>query len=102
MTKETAALREKYGAIFDIVAAILFEADPIDINYKTNTDEYESEVGTILPRLEFVSSVAEVQQVVHEEFCRWFHAEQAGPRENYGLVAERIWQAWCASNQHRA
>ena len=38
MTRETtqlerAALRERYGALFDIIAAILFEADPIDINY---------------------------------------------------------------------
>ena len=102
MTRETTALREKYGAVFDIVAAILFEADPIDINYKTNTDEYEPEVGTILPRLEHVTSAAEVQQVVYEEFCRWFDAEQVGPRENYGSVAEKIWQAWCGSSHHRA
>ena len=102
MNQETAALREKYGAIFDIIAAILFEADPIGINYQTNTDEYEPEVGTILPRLDRVTSAAEVQQVVHEEFCRWFDAEQVGPRENYSSVAEKIWQAWCASSQRRA
>jgi len=35
----------------------------------------------ILPRLRTCVSAAEVQRVVHEEFCRWFDVETAGPFE---------------------
>ncbi|MDH3592492.1 MAG: hypothetical protein OER88_11465, partial [Planctomycetota bacterium] len=49
---ERRQLRAEFGSLFDEVSGILFELDPIGINFKTNTDEYEPEVGTILPRLQ--------------------------------------------------
>ena len=88
-----AALRAEYGELFEQVSAILFEEDPIGINFETNTDEYEPEVGTILPRLSECSSSEDVRRVVHEEFVRWFDAETAGPIENYTEVANQIWLA---------
>jgi hypothetical protein len=33
-------LKQRYGAVFDTVAALLFEADPMGINFDENTDEY--------------------------------------------------------------
>jgi len=48
---ERQALRRHYPVLFDEVSSILFRHDPIGINFETNTDEYEPEVGTILPRL---------------------------------------------------
>jgi hypothetical protein len=86
--------KKKYGVLFSTVAALLFEYDPMGINFGENADEYESEVGTILPRLENVSSVEEVEAIVYEEFCHWF--EEAGPKENYRAIAEKIWEAWLA------
>lgn len=37
-------------------------------------DEYESEVGTIVPRVTKAQNVDEVREAVHEEFARWFGA----------------------------
>jgi hypothetical protein len=87
-------LRAEYGALFEELAAILFRHDPEGINFETNTDEYESEVGTILPRLKACSSAVEVQRVVHEEFQRWFSPGATRPFEAFAGPAEEIWQAW--------
>lgn len=92
--RERAALRQRYGDLFDAVAAILFEADPIGINFETNTDEYDSEVGTILPRLSEASAVEDVVRIVHEEFVRWFDLDEVGDPETHLPVATKIWEAW--------
>ncbi|MDR1890162.1 MAG: hypothetical protein LBQ81_12420 [Zoogloeaceae bacterium] len=88
-----ALVRAQYGDLFERVAAILFEDDPIDINYESNTDEYEPEAETILPRLNLAMSVQDVEAVVHQEFCRWFGAEEAGEPQRYHAVAARIFAA---------
>ncbi|MBI3874868.1 MAG: hypothetical protein HY300_02665 [Verrucomicrobia bacterium] len=72
--------------------ALLFRHDPIGINSKTNTDEYEPEAGTILPRLRDCRSEADVCRVVHEEFVCWFDSRTAGPREHYAKIAADLWQ----------
>lgn len=77
-----------------MVAALLFDADLIGINFSDNTGEYEPETGTILPRLVDAKTVDDVQTIVHEEFCRWFDVEDAGPLEKYREVSVKIWEAW--------
>ncbi|MFH7041752.1 hypothetical protein ABT392_05470 [Paucibacter sp. JuS9] len=99
MLRERDSLRAKYGDLLERVSRILFEADPIDLNYKTNTDEYDSEAETILPRLDGAGSAQDVQQIVHEEFCRWFDADEVGPSSNYQAIAESIWELWNASQR---
>jgi len=94
MLRERAALRDRFGPLFDDVSAALFRDDPIGINFETNADEYEPEVGTILPRLESCESASDAVRVVHEEFERWFGADTAGPAERYESVAAEIWQLW--------
>jgi hypothetical protein len=91
---ERQQLREEYGDLFDEVAAILFEIDPAGINFEFNSDEYEPEVGTILPRLKSCHSVDDVRQVVHQEFAHWFDDDIAGPETHYQDAAERIWATW--------
>jgi hypothetical protein len=94
-------LREEFKGLYDRLAAILFEEDPAGINFEDNTDEYEPEVRTTLPRLKDCRSVQDVQAVVHEEFIRWFDAETVGPRERYHKIATRIWAEISAlSSQH--
>jgi hypothetical protein len=87
-------LRRQYGQVFDLLSKTLFDADPIGISCETNTDEYDPEVGTILPRLPDATSATDVKQIVHEEFCRWFGADDAGPAEHYRAVSETIWIEW--------
>ncbi|OWQ45782.1 hypothetical protein CDL60_18150 [Roseateles noduli] len=95
MNAEREQLKQKCKPLFDQLAQLLFEADPMGINFESNTDEYDPEVGTILPRLEGAHSADDVQTIVHEEFCRWFGPEEAGTREQYAAVSQQIWSAWC-------
>ncbi len=99
MKHQRANLRGEYGVLYDRLVALLFESDPIDINYGFNTDEYEPEVGTILPRLKYAETVQDVETIIHEEFCRWFDAEDVGPRNRYQAIATEVWREWCDFNQ---
>jgi hypothetical protein len=85
------ALKREYGRLYSRVAAILFEEDPVGINLDDNSDEYEPETDTILPRLKVCRTDQDVRSVVHEEFVRWFSADIAGRPERYNRVAKRIW-----------
>ncbi len=42
------------------------------INFESNTDEYEPEVGTIIPRIKELNERKEIELVVREEFEKWF------------------------------
>ena len=95
---ENRRLRREYGALFDEIAAIFFRHDPIGINFEYNTDEYEPEARTILPRLRTCHSAEDVLAVVHEEFQRWFDPETAGPREEYSTIANEVWSLWQKSS----
>jgi hypothetical protein len=92
--EERRKLKAQYGQLFEATSALLFRHDPAGINYETNTDEYESEVGTILPRLKTCQSAEDVQKVIHEEFVRWFDTSSAGPKEHYIKISKEIWQLW--------
>ena len=87
-------LRREYGTLFDVVAEILFRHDPVGINFDSNTDEYEPEAETILPRLWNCRSAEDAAEVVHQEFQHWFTPEVAGPREKYDELAAEIWRVW--------
>ena len=97
--RERSRLTAEYRELYDKVVALLFRHDPEGINFETNTDEYEPEVDTILPRLRSCHSEDDdVLKVVHEEFVQWFGAETAGPREHYARIAAEIWQLWRKSD----
>lgn len=87
-------VRRRYKKLFDEASALLFRCDPIGINFEDNTDEYDPEVGTILPRLSGCHSPLEVRRVIFEEFCRWFGPETAGDEMSYDAIAEELWQLW--------
>ncbi len=92
--EERRRLRAEYGKLFDSVAALLYRHDPIGINFEDNTDEYETEAGTILPKLTTCHSADDVLQVVHTEFVRWFDRGIAGPPARYREIASELWQLW--------
>lgn len=87
-------VRTEYPQLFVAVSRAMFERDPIGINFNTNTDEYEPEAGTVIPRLKDCSSLNEVVDVLHEEFGRWFGAEEAGDRDRYVELAKDIWSLY--------
>ena len=87
-------LKTEYGELFNSISALLYRHDPIGLNFEDNTDEYDAETGTILPRLRTCASPSDVLRVVHEEFVRWFSADDAGPEEGYAKIASEIWRLW--------
>ena len=88
-------LKIRYGRLFEDASAILFRHDPIGIAFENeNPDEYDAEIGTILPRLSRCHSPIEARRVVFEEFCRWFTPGVAGEETNYDGIAEDLWSLW--------
>lgn len=94
LSHERHSVKVRYQTLFNEVAGILFANDPQAINYETNTDEYDPEVGTILPRLHLATNTEDVALIVHQEFVRWFGAEEVGIPADFQLTAEMIWRAW--------
>ena len=92
--EERRKLKAEYGALFDSVAKLMFDTDPMRINFEINPDEYHPEVGTILPRLNSCRSEDDALRVVHEEFVHWFGGPTAGEREGYRQIASEIWGLW--------
>src|SRR5438445_1524137 len=98
--QERRQLKAEYGQLFESVSALLFRHDPIGIAFDNeNTDEYDPETGTILPRLRNCECASDVLRVVHEEFVRWFDAGNAGSVERYGDIASEVWRLW-QSHRH--
>jgi hypothetical protein len=92
--EERRRLRAEYGELFDAVSALLFRHDLAGVNFEVNLEEYNSEAGTILPRLKSCHGADEVRRVVHEEFVRWFDVNTAGSSERYQQIAVEIWRLW--------
>lgn len=80
--------------MFERMSALFCRFDPVGLNYETNTDEYEPEVGTILPRLAACGSAEEMHHVVYEEFCHWFSPEVAGSPDQYQALSVALWALW--------
>ena len=93
--EERERLKREHPRLFWELALALARRDPIGlVGVGAPDDEYEPEVGTILPRLGTVPSEGEVLDVVHEEFVRWFGPEVAGPRERYAGGASEVRRVW--------
>jgi len=88
-----AALRGAFGdALYDELLTILFRHDPAGINFDWNTDEYEPEVDTILPRLHRCADAEDARCMIFAELTHWF----AGDFDERKATAatEAIWAAW--------
>jgi hypothetical protein len=88
------AIIEEYSEVFSVISALMFKHDPIGIKFETNTDEYDAEAGTVIPRLKNANSEYEAISIVHEEFVIWFGADTAGQRKNYIELGREIWVVW--------
>lgn len=91
-------MKERYGRLFETVSEILFRHDPENINFEFNTDEYEPEAETILPRLKDCSSVEDVSRVVFEEFVYWFGSDERKTEASFAAIAQEIWEVWHKEN----
>ena len=85
------AVQAEDPIFFAAVSKAMFERDPIGINFADNTDEYDAEAGTVIPRLASCRSAEDVAQVLLEEFRSWFGVETAGDLPAYRALAADIW-----------
>jgi hypothetical protein len=69
------------------------------IVFPENPDEYEPEVGTILPRLKTAHSVPDIRQIIREEFLRWFITDLDRDKVRLDGMTCEIWDAWCRYTQ---
>jgi hypothetical protein len=83
-------VRRKFPQLFNEASAVLYRSNPIGINFEDNTDEYDPEVGTILPRLSRCHSSSDARKVIFEEFCTWFGPETAGDEMKYDAIAAEL------------
>ncbi len=72
----------------------MFKHDPIEINFETNTDEYDPEAGTVISRLPTANNEDEALDIIHQEFVVWFGEDTAGNRNRYVGLANEIWALW--------
>lgn len=96
MNSQRVYLKAQYRNLYSEVEEILFRHDPIGINFEDNTDEYDPEVDTILPRLKTAHSEEDVLDIIHEEFCRWFDSDTVGKKSHpvYKSIAKEVWNSW--------
>lgn len=87
---ERQRLKREYVGMFEELAAYLYDQDPMGLNFGINPDEYEAEVGTILPRVLDAESPADIVDVVREEFERWFGPRLRIENATYDDLAEGI------------
>jgi|GEM_PF-1357198 len=87
-------VRKQDPQLFKAVSAVMFKLDPMGINYQTNTDEYDPEVGLLIPQLKKCSSPDDVAGALFEIFKSQFDADMAGKRERYDGLAKEIWKIW--------
>ena len=92
---ERKRLRVAYAELFAGVTEILARHDLMSlVEIGAPADEYEPEVGTILPRLRDAADADDVQGILHEEFVRWFDADILTPEAQFAAPAAEIWALW--------
>lgn len=92
MRRDLEDAKRLYRDLFDAVLATLHRHDFVHIGAIPN--EYDLEVATILPRLRGAGGPDDVRRILHEEFCRWFDPEMAGPEDRYQQAADEVWALW--------
>ena len=84
---------KEYSEAFDKVSMVLFEHDPIGLNFDDNVDEYELEAGMVVSQFSKANSVDELETIILKIFVECFDEELATrKREVYQLIAKEVWQ----------
>jgi len=92
-------LQKEYGSFYRAVSDILFRHNPVDLDGKHNTGEYNPEVDALLSRIREVEHAAALQELLFEIFLTDFGEGNCGGIERYDAAAAEIWKAY---QRHRA
>src|SRR5262245_61945824 len=83
-------LKAEHEDLFDDLAAYFLDADPMERNLGSYGDEYEPEVGTILPRVRGLDSVAPIAAVLRQELARWWNRDIRSDGPSYEEMAAGV------------
>jgi len=92
-------LQKEYGSFYRAISDILFRDNPMDLDGKRNTGEYDREIDSFLLRIREVEDVNALQDLLLEVFRAEFGEGNCGNRERYDAAAAEIWKAY---ERHRA
>lgn len=89
-------MERDYAQLFEQVRLILNRHDLMGlIALGCPDDEYEPEVGRILPRLRSARAAADVEVIIQEVFTKMFSERQN--EASVSAAAEEIWTTYTAS-----
>lgn len=92
-------LQKEYGSFYRAVSDILFRHNPVDLDGKHNTGEYNPEVDALLSRIREAEHLGALQELLFEIFRADFGEGNCGTKERYDEAASEIWKAY---ERHRA
>ena len=92
-------LQKEYGHFYRAVSDILFRHNPMDLDGKRNTGEYDPEIDALLFRIQEAEHLNGLVDLLFEVFRTDYGEENCGDRERFELPASEIWKAY---ERHRA
>ena len=92
-------LQKEYGSFYRAVSDILFRHNPMELDGKRNTGEYDPEIDALLARIQEADHLNALHGLLFEVFKNDFGEENCGSRERYETAASEIWKAY---ERHRA
>ena len=86
------SVKKEFGQSFNELRTIINKHDPINlIKIGAPIDEYNSEVKTIIIQLKNMTTEQQVQDLIYQEFLRWFNYEcVTGPKDSYKDLAADV------------
>ena len=67
--------RDALRGVIRNISTILYECDPMCLNFYTNTDEYDPEAESIVVLFKNKKAVDDVGQMIVDVFMRWFNRD---------------------------
>lgn len=91
----------RHDILFHRIRSIINTLDPLGIvTDRSAEDEYDAQVGSILPRLQEAHAPEDVRDIVKSEFARWFEAHLISDWEPPYNAVESIWHEWQRFSDH--
>jgi hypothetical protein len=87
-------LQKEYGSFYRAVSDILFRYDPMDLDGRHNTGDYDPTIDVLLTRINEAEHLSGLQELLFEVFRTDFGAENCGSRERYDVAAAEIWKVY--------
>lgn len=86
----------QHPLLLQSISGILYECDPMCLQWGHNEDEYDPEAVSIIYALHDAKSADDVANVVVREFQHWFSYDLSPYKDNPKFVRMcwRIWTAW--------